>query len=227
MSLALATNEAVLDSLSFNANDLASMPDAFEFFNAQGGIPFLKPCLDAQELVSDFSLFKISLSDVSYAVSGSLAKHVTKNNFTAYDETVNFFGLKKAKRYNVLDVAVDEASSIYMRRFGKHCSERLVMLISCSFGWDGGDAESISYSSLYKSLQLLKLLDLSQVGSKASVFMDHKGHVSFSWPTDKENNLIEIFFRPDSVNVYTDVDDEDLIFDSVDMDLISHISRYM
>ncbi|MCE8035908.1 hypothetical protein EKK97_22200 [Billgrantia tianxiuensis] len=120
-----------------------------------------------------------------------------------------------------------EALSIFEVNLSKHCSERLAMLFNCPEGWDGDNAKTLSYNSLLLSLQLLGRLSLKKQGDKASVFMDHDGYISIAWPTDEDENMIEIFFRPNEINVYTDVDDEDVFFANVSDGLIQHIARYM
>lgn len=158
------------------------------------------------------------------------SKRIFKSDF--FEETLNSLTYlidNRSLNFISSDVGSSnrDAFLVYNEKLGEHCAERLALLLKCSKGWDGEEAEPLSYKSLLLSLQLLNKMNLKKQGENATVFMGFDGCVSLAWPTDNHRNMIEIFFRPDEINVYTDIDDEDMFFESVNEDLVRHIERYL
>lgn len=121
---------------------------------------------------------------------------------------------------------LEDALIIYRDKFGDHCTERLDLISNEVDGWAGKGTKGLNDDSLRLSIEFLKVYPLRGLSDVATVFMDMDGHLIFYCELDAKR-AIEITFYPNTVGVFIDSDNTDVVFDGINENLISHVKKYL
>lgn len=124
-------------------------------------------------------------------------------------------------------LAENHALQIFTSRLGRHCADRLKLLMKYPNDWDGEGAKKLSYVSLLSCISFINGFDLRRL-DKVTVFMDYDGNLSLSWPVNDEDGLLEIFFFPNNeIMVYTEYDEKEERFYGLGQELRDYIVSYI